>query len=275
MKNMTFLLTLAASGLFCLSCQQSGGASSHGDSTALQTASEAPVASAPVKYLRKYTRTLAGDEPEVLTFSYDAAHRLTAVNKAGDEQGGQQFEYDGNGRLTKLTYWHDGRRHVISYTYSGTGATGAEQVFEEGETEAGSTATWTIGMQNGKVTSIRKTNTEDPSENSYQVYRYDGDNLTYIASMAANGKDTAGVTSLTYGRKSSPFAGMRQPLLHPTALFFLQSANDMTSMAMRSKQVNAEIVTVYEYKYDAQGYPVSGIEKDAGDVSATAVYEYE
>jgi hypothetical protein len=275
MKNMTFLLTLATSGLFCLSCQNSGGATAHGDSAALQTASEAPAASAPVKYLKKYTRTMTDDEPEVITFSYDAHHRMTAVNKQGDEQGGQQLEYDGNSRLSKLTFWHDGRRHVISYTYTGSGATGTEQVFEEGETEAGSTATWNIGMQQGKVISIRKTNSEDPSENSYQVYRYEGDNLTYIASMAANGKDTAGVTSLIYGKKSSPYAGMRQPLLHPTALFFLQSVNDITSMAMRSKQVNASIVTTFEYKYDAQGYPVSGVEKDAGDVSATAVYEYE
>ncbi|WP_126243584.1 hypothetical protein [Chitinophaga rhizosphaerae] len=274
MKKMTFLLTLAASGLIGLSCQSGGAASNH-DSTALQAAPVAPAASAPIKYLKKYTRILTDDEPEVLTFRYDAHHRMTAVIKQGDEQGGQQLEYDGNSRLTKLTYWHDGRRHVISYAYTGSGATGTEQLFEEGETEAGSTVSWNFGMQQGKVISIRKTNTEVPSENAYQVYRYEGDNLIYIASMAANGKDTAGVTSMAYGKRSSPFAGMRQPLLHPTALFFLQSVNDMTSMAMRSKQVHAEIVTIFEYKYDAQGYPVSGVEKDGGDVSATSVYEYE
>lgn len=272
MKQTSIFFTVAAAGIFILSCQQSGGKSAPGDSTALQTATEATPA-APVKYLKKFTRTLTDDEPEVFTLQYDAQHRLIALDKEGDPEGGQQLEYDAQGRIARLTYHHDGRKHVIAYTYAGNSATGKEVAYD-GEDASGE-ITWTFALSNGKVTDIKKENKEEPSENSHQVYRYNGDNLTYVASMAPNGKDTAGVSTLTYGKKASPFAGARLPLMHPTALFLLQSANDMTSMTLRNKSVNMSVTTTYEYKYDAQGYPVSGVEKDGGDVSATSTYQYE
>ncbi len=63
--------------------------------------------------------------------------------------------------------------------------------------------------------------------------------------------------------------------MHPTQLFMLQAQNEMTAMSLGNRDVKVNMVTTYEYQYDAQGYPVSAVEKDAGDVSAKVTYEYE
>ncbi len=151
--------------------------------------------------MKKFVRTATDDEPEVVTFSYDGQHRLTGIQKEGEE-GGQQLAYDAQGRVSNLTYHHDGRKHVISYTYSGNTAQGKEIAYD-GE-EASFEINWQFTIQNGKVIEIKKENKEEPSENSHQIYKYEGDNLTYIASMKPNGKDTVGVSQLTYGKRQVP-----------------------------------------------------------------------
>lgn len=270
------VMTLAASGLILLSCQQSGGNTTGKDSTH-QTASEAPAGTAAVKYVKKFVRTLTDDEPEVMLFSYDAKHRITAIHKEGEEGVEQEFGYDGNGNLNKLSYRNNNRRHVILYTHAGSQVTGIEKVYEEDDASGDpiSEYTWTIEMSNGKAVKIKKENKEEPSENSLQLYTYEGENVKTVTSMAPNGKDQAGTAEMTYGKKSSPFAGARLPILHPTALLLLQPLNDMTSLKFHNKLANASIVMEYEYKYDTQGYPVSVVEKSGGEVSATSTYEYK
>lgn len=271
--SKTYFMMLAASGIVLLSCQQSGGNTTSKDST-LQTASEPPAAA--TRYVKKFTHTLAGDEPEIMHFHYDAQHRLASIRKEGQEGNDQEFGYDGSGKLVKLMYRHNDRRYVIQYTYNGNNVTGIERMYETDEdTDAMTEINWKIELSNGKVVRIRKENKEEPSENSLQELAYAGENIQTITSLSPDGKSKTGAAEFTFGTKSNPFAGARLPLLHPTALLHLQPLNEMTGMTLRNLQYNAMVKTEYTYRYDAQGYPVSSEEKADGEVSATSAYEYE
>ncbi|WP_341836298.1 hypothetical protein WJU16_00155 [Chitinophaga pollutisoli] len=271
--SKTYFMMLAASGIILLSCQQSGGNSTSKDST-LQTASEPPAVA--TRYVKKFTHTLAGDEPEIMHFRYDAQHRLSSIQKEGQDGNDQEFGYDASGNLVKLMYRHNDRRYVIQYTYNGNNVTGVEKMYEnEEDTDAMTEITWKIELSNGKVVRIQKENKEEPSENSLQLVAYAGENIQSITSMSPDGKNKTGAAEFTYGKQSNPFAGARLPLLHPTALLLLQPVNDMAGMTLRNLQYNVAVKTEYAYKYDAQGYPVSSVERADGEVSATSVYEYE
>lgn len=266
---------LAAAGLICLGGHEASATPNTGDST-LQAANS-PAAT---RYLTKHVRTLAGDEPETYLFTYDSQHRLTGIaQKDAEQENKREFAYNQQGQLSRMVIWSDGKRHAFLYQYSpdGSAATGTERIFEDGDDDQPiSTVNWKFTIENGQVTQIKKDSKDDPEAFHHQVIRYDGKNVRSIASVAANGKDTVGVMELVYGKKTNPYIGARMPLLmHPAAMVLLMSDNEVIAMSFRSKQAKATVTTRYEYKYDGQGYPVSGVEKDGGEVSATETFEYQ
>lgn len=270
-----FKWMLAAAGLICLGGHEASATPNTGDST-LQAA-HSPAAT---RYLKKHVRTLAGDEPETYLFTYDSQHRLTGTaQKDAEQENKREFAYNQQGQLSRMVIWSDGKRHAFLYQYSpdGSAATGTERIFEDGDDDQPiSTVNWKFTIENGQVTQIKKDSKDDPEAFHHQVIRYEGKNVRSIASVAANGKDTVGVMELVYGKKTNPYIGARMPLLmHPAAMVLLMSDNEVIAMSFRSKQAKATVTTRYEYKYDGQGYPVSGVEKDGGEVSATETFEYQ